>query len=315
MRTAIAVVSVLAALGAAEIGLRLFHPGAAFVSGNESVLWRDQSDFFKAVVIVDPDLGYRPRPGSQFYDEFGLLRTGEPHTLARTADRQRLLFLGDSATQRRTIELAARARLGSNRDYWNAGVEGYNTRQEVGYYARYLQPTQPDEVVLTLHNNDFENTPVVFFDEQDRIRVFTTEHASRGPNLWLFRHSYVYRLGYGLWLGVGGRRDFEQAAGEVRDSLRSLRDLLAVRQIRLAVLVLPIMAPPAEWSGSEQRNHDRALAILIELGIPHCDLLPALAHALLDGVEVQERPGDRLHGSREVAMYFVDLAIAQGLLR
>jgi hypothetical protein len=312
-RLLLALIAAVVALAGGEIALRVLRPGSAFVGGAEWDLWRQASDVFKEIVEVDPELGYRPRFGTRFYDEWGFLHTGDERVLARTPGRRRIVFLGDSATQRRAIELACRRRLAADVEIWNAGVEGYNTRQEVGYYMRFLHPAKPDLVVLTLHNNDFQSTPVVFFDEQDRLRVFTTGRTARGPNLWLFRNSYVYRLAFSLWVG-SGERDLDVAAGEVERSLRELRDFLQARGAGLSVLVLPVLAPPGEWTDAELLRHERALAIVRALGLPHCDLRAPLERAAAAGVPLQETPGDRLHPSPAVADRFADAAMAQRLL-
>ncbi len=51
---------------------------------------------------------------------------------------QRVLFLGDSVTARGGI-IAELASLYGNEqfEYWNAGVESYDTCQEVRYFERY----------------------------------------------------------------------------------------------------------------------------------------------------------------------------------
>ena len=71
------------------------------------------------------------------------------------------------------------------REWWNAGVEGFGTRQEMLFYARFNRPLRPDHVVLTIHNNDLTPTPIVFFDEDGRLDKVVAAHdvTNRGVRL------------------------------------------------------------------------------------------------------------------------------------
>ena len=66
---------------------------------------------------------------------------------------------------------SAAQELGAACEYWNAGVEGYSTLQELEYYRRYLAGIQADHVVLVFHLNDFVTTPVTLRDGERIISV------------------------------------------------------------------------------------------------------------------------------------------------
>ena len=81
--------------------------------------------------------------------------------------KQRILFLGDSITARGKIVSQLKQLYRTERyEYWNAGVEGYNTFQEVEFFKKHNQHINPDHVILIFTiPNDFEDTPVVFVDD------------------------------------------------------------------------------------------------------------------------------------------------------
>jgi hypothetical protein len=111
--------------------------------------------------VIDPDFGFRPILPSGSYTRFGTLANG--YAEAKRPGVTRLLFIGDSVTRRGHIVEALKSHYGSQEyEYWNAGVESFNTVQEVEYYRRFNRAIQPDHVILTFHLNDFETTPVWF---------------------------------------------------------------------------------------------------------------------------------------------------------
>src|SRR3990170_5571896 len=113
------------------------------------------------IYTADAKLGYRPVLGSSTYNAFGTrLNSYDPEMRPRVP---RILFLGDSVTSRESIIVPLKRLYGENRfEFWNAGVEGYNTLNEVEFYKRYNAAIEPDQVVLFFHNNDFQPTPVIF---------------------------------------------------------------------------------------------------------------------------------------------------------
>ncbi|MFY9342732.1 MAG: hypothetical protein WAT39_09600, partial [Planctomycetota bacterium] len=103
------------------------------------------------------------------------------------------------------------------------------------------------------------------------------------------------------------RDDVRRALGELQHLVRP--------PARLTVLVFPFMAERSTWLPAQSRAHDDALAILAELQIRHFDLLPVLAQALRDGIDVQEDPGDQWHPSPAMAARIAEHLVAQGLLQ
>ena len=98
----------------------------------------------RASFIKDDLLGFIPAMGGNSgYNEYGVRHN--TYTLAKPEGWRRILFIGDSIigygfTQRALQELTE----GKPIEYWNAGVFGYSTAQEVMFYKRFNRPVKPD---------------------------------------------------------------------------------------------------------------------------------------------------------------------------
>jgi hypothetical protein len=302
----------LAGVLAIEGILRLRAPRGTFGAGSELANFREGGARVRGSFELDPEMGFRPALGRGPYSRFGTLGDEYPET--KTPGVVRVLFAGDSVTARGRIVDALRDRYGDARyEYWNAGVESFNTVQEVRFYERYNRALHPDQVVLTFHLNDFETTPVAFVDGDDRLVVYAPSWPLRRPNRWLFRHSLAYRA----WLGLTnpGPRDRSAVSREVEDALRRLRDLVSADGGRLSVVVLPLLKPLDEWTSDELSRRSAIAAILRDLGIRSFDLVPVLEEVLArGGVRITETPDDVWHPSDAVARAFAARLQEQGLL-
>ena len=297
------------ALLGGEVGLRLWRPHGAFGAGWE-LHWtrRNESTRF---YTVDPEFGFRPILGTDLFNRYGTRVNGYP--IERDPGRRRLLFVGDSVTYRGRIIESIRRAYGQERfEYWNAGVESFNTVQEVKYYKRHNAAVQPDHVILSFHLNDLETTPVAFVNGEGRLVVYAPHVPLRRVSPWLFAHSYVYRLVLGAM--VDDRRGRAEIVQEVRRHVAELRDILAADGIALTVLVLPMFQPMAEWRPEEVEARRTILRVLAELGVRHFDLLEPLNEALAEGAVVREAPADPCHPSEAVAERFAAYLKRRGLL-
>jgi hypothetical protein len=224
------------------------------------------------------------------------------------------LFIGDSVTRRGHIVEALKSQYGSQEyEYWNAGVESFNTVQEVGYYRRFNRAIQPDHVILTFHLNDFETTPVAFQEADGTLVVYAPNWPVRRLNRWLFQHSYTYRY----WLGLVTPRKTSRSEiiEEVRASLVELQRMVAVDNGRLTVLVLPILRPFTDCKPEYKEYRRTILGMLESLRIRHFDLLMPLNEALADGAVVTETGDDLFwHPSPDAARYFAEYLRTQKLL-
>ncbi len=262
------------------------------------------------IFTVDPEFGFRPILGNGLYSKYGTKANTYP--IEKKPKVTRLLFVGDSVTHRAKMVDALKEVYGEAEfEYWNAGVESFNTVQEVNYYKRYNAAIEPDHVILTFHINDFETTPIAFNHEGDGLIVYAPNKPLRDLNPWLFKHSHLYRFVINLTDDAGDNR--EAIVAEAEDSLKDLRDTLAEDQIPLTVLILPVFIPYEEWQPHEKEARDQILPILEGLGIRYFDLFEISAQAIEDGVNVQEA-GGHWHPSREVSALFAAYLFENGLL-
>jgi hypothetical protein len=299
-------------IGTVEIFYRFKAPYRAFGGARELPQFRRGGSAVAATFVVDPDFGFRPVFDNGHYTAFGTLANDYP--LTKSNGKKRLLFIGDSVTRRGHIVNALKDVYGSLKyEYWNAGVESFNTVQEVRYYKHFNRALRPDEVLLTFHLNDFETTPVAFREANGSLVVYAPNVPVQRINPWLFEHSYFYRS----WIGMTTARKTERVAiiNEVRVSLAELKRMVDADGARLTVLVLPILRPVSDWSAGFLENRRRILDILGSLQVRYFDLLDPLNQALADGVSVVEEGDDLFwHPSPEVAKYFGAYLRSKGLL-
>ena len=298
------------------LAIEVFHrfkaPYRALGGAQELPQFRRGAPDTLSAFVVDPDFGFRPKLGSGSYTRFGTLANGYSET--KRPGVTRLLFIGDSVTRRGQIVEALRAQYGSQHyEYWNAGVESFNTVQEVAYYKRFNRPIDPDHVILTFHLNDFETTPVAFREADGTLVVYAPNRPIQRLNPWLFQHSYTYRY----WLGLLSSRKAARSAiiEEVRASLAELQRVVAADHARLTVLGLPILRPLNDWKPEYREYRRLILQMLTSLPIRHFDLILPLNKALADGVIVTETGDDLFwHPSPEVAAYFAKYLRTQKIL-
>ena len=101
---------------------------------------------------------------------------------------------------------------------------------------------------------------------------------------------------------------------KVEQSLAELKKVVEADGAKLSVVLLPILAPPAEWKGVEKESREYSLRILKSLELPVYDLLGTLEKALAEGVNVEEIPGDTWHPSQELADRFAEYLADEEIL-
>lgn len=113
--------------------------------------------------MLDPGLGYRPKLDGRIFSVLGTRINDYP--LEKIKDIRRILFIGDSVVGQGMVDGALKKLYGEKYyEYWNAGVAGYNTVEEVLYYKKFdLNKINPDHVILIFNFNDYSTTPVAFF--------------------------------------------------------------------------------------------------------------------------------------------------------
>ena len=301
----------------AEMYLRKKHSDYdLFNAGYEKPWFRGSRADLSKVFAVDPDIGFCPIiPGPQ-YNEFGTLRNS--YSPEKTDNVERLLFVGDSVTRIGFIVEALKEASGDRpREFWNAGVDSFNTVQELNYFKKFNHAVRPDHVILTFHNNDFETTPIVFLNSQGKMVLFSPFLPRNQVNEVLFRKSYLYRMLIGKSIARRQNEGRKQIVAEVKTSLQEFRDILSREGIRFTVLVHPVLLPLEKWAPSEIQNHETVIQILKDLEIRYYDLSEPLWEALRQGINPRWDmwKNDKAHPSPEMATLFSDYLLKQGLMR
>ena len=304
LRLLLLVVSLAFALLLVEGALHVLWPLDDVIPGQDDD-WRNLEKgvkkAFVAVFVADDELGYRPVLESASeewfpYGDHGTLKN--PYPLEKRPGVQRLLFIGDSVVFRGKFVAAVRELLGDDKhEYWNAGVEGYSTLQEVAYYRRFNRAIKPDRVVLVFHNNDFRVTPALFPDKDGNLTFIYPDRPVKNLNPWLFANSQIYRRIVNMRISQMPKYTFEENVRDARDALEELAELCKADGIPLDVVLLPMFLPYTQWGEEYQRSRNESLKIFGGLGIDHVDLYGAMGRAFDAGVAVQESPADRLHPS------------------
>jgi hypothetical protein len=287
-----------------ELGLRLLYPNSAVGGATKFEFEVGAYKNYQA----DSETGFMPKLGNGFYDEVGCL----PNCYAlHEAHAPRLLFVGDSVTRRgKIIEALEKAYGSKNFEYWNAGVESFNVAQELVFFRRHNAAVNPKHVILTLHNNDYLETPLVFA-RGGKLEIFATHRTRESINPWLFENSHSYRWISG-WILSSSQRS--QQRERMRADLAAFAEEASQRGAAFSVLVLPVLKDEKAWKSVELSNHLTSLELLKELKIRHFDLRLPLQKALAKGVAVEQEPGDSWHPSPEVSDYFASYLKEQQLL-
>ncbi len=306
---ALIIIIAVAAVALSEIYLRRIEANSGFQLGHELRWMRRNKADLAQVFTIDPDFGFRPILGNELYNEYGTLNNG--YRLEASPGVARLLFVGDSVTRRGRIVDALKEAYGEGRfEYWNAGVESFNTAQEVQYYIRYNSIIKPDHVILTFVYNDFGTTPIAFFNRENKLVVYAPNASCGEVNPWLFRHSYLYRFIRGNQLAA--QPDYLDSVrtmgiSEVRRSLEELGELLDRDGIAFTVLILPKLKPPEQWEPYEREQRTAVIRIVEELNIKYFDLYAVVTEAIKEGIRPGETSRDHWHPgpelSRKIAGY------------
>lgn len=253
------------------------------------------------------DLRWRYSPGGP-HNSLGL------HDIERgpkAEDEYRILFLGDSLLySSETLSgefVPQRVARGLSEDFGrvegiNAGVPGYTTWQELRFLVHHGLAMEPDRVLLCFVFNDvfdpylhkLNEDLTLTWDPQTRLNRFYT-HAL--PGSLVARSSLAHetwRLVDLLAARLSGRGsyEFENMSDQwlawkrhpwrrVEQRLRSMRDLLAQRQIPLDLVVFPVreqFEPDKRARNPDYlfRPQRELQAIAEQLNIPRLDLTEAI---------------------------------------
>ncbi len=216
----------------------------------------------------DDELGYRPNTGGDsLYDGHGAFKN--EYSLEKAPGNTRVLFIGDSIA---AIGYLSAAVKGLNQaggyEYWNMGVHGYSTRQELKYFERYGRKLRPDIVILEFCLNDFDGTPVVLKDENGKTIVANLYLGEEHFNYWLYKHSTLYRLYLSLKASVSDRAGLVE---DVRKNIKKMQQYAREDGFALRVVVYPLLLEYDQWPESYKTQRQDAVALLKDLGVEFYD--------------------------------------------
>lgn len=287
-KTSLVLCGLVAGVLLLEVFIRLVGPAMLEYDGGAEHLYFDRPELLpEEYRAAHPCLGRPPPP---------------------RAGGDRVLFLGDSVTRRaRIIDALRRHHRGRKLQWLNAGIAGYNTQQEVGLYRRCCRWLRAGHVVLTMHNNDFQQNRLIF-QRPFSARQVQLDLDRLGPvERLLTYNSHVYRLILGRPGIVGedpvGQGQWWRARARMEQDLRQLRQMVSADGARLSVVLLPSLKT-GRLPRPARTSHRSALQILRRLGIRHFDLQQVFFQAQADGVVLHESPGDFRHPSQELADRF-----------
>ena len=329
------VVPASALLVTLELGLSPFNKGAQNLT---------------TIYMKDESLGWRLRPGAEDVwggvrvriNDKGL--RGPEVDYAESKDTLRILYLGDSVTFGYRldtpeqafpyrVEAILEARLGIEIETINAGVGGYSPWQERIYLEEEGIKYAPDLVVLSFVLNDVT--------EQFGLRRFggqgvgwqlqntvsgTMERMLRGSSIWYFVRQASARLRFGENVAEGARRQeslevedlaINPDASHVREAWeKTLSDVDGMVQycgehdIPVVLVVWPFVfqfSDPVALSAPQQTLIEFAGA----RGVEVIDLLPPLAKATADGLEVEDLFLDEDHPSEQGSLVVAGILAAR----
>ena len=294
-----------------EIYLRLTRPGDTFGVARELPWMRRNRQDLSRVFTTDPAFGFRPILDGRLYSEFGTLVNNYP--IERRPGVMRLLFIGDSVTARGKLVESLKKVYGMEQyEYWNAGVESFNTLQEIAYYRAFNRKIRPDHVILTFIYNDLGTTPIAFFDDNNRLTVYSPSRPRQRVNFLLFQHSHAYRwfLAY-----LSSRQEAEEDIyRDIKSALTGLKEELEREGIVFTVIILPKLKPREKWKEWEHRTRELIGRLMDESQVLYFDLFEPALEALADGTPGGERPHDHWHPGEEIAARLAAYLQQQGLL-
>ncbi len=297
--------TLLVAVSAAEGLCRLWAPGGQLGASDLAGFLRS-SEQAVGMLVVDDELGHAPDLRGPAYAADGVVAASRTSGRA-SAD---VLFLGDSVTYRDHLRVAL-ARMLPGLELWNAGVEAFNPIQELVWYERCLHTVEARQVVLTLHNNDLQYTPLgMLSDAGFEIR---SPERTASFSLDAYAQSALYRL----WVNASNRwlaatPQPARLAADVREALQRLAADLQRRGVGFFVLLLPPLLPEAEWTAEEREAYRLERQMMEELAIAHLDAGDVVAQLHAAGFDVRQTPGDRWHPSQGAAQAIMHAAVSAG---
>lgn len=239
--------------------------------------WRSANKNIQQCYKFSEKLGFEPIPDKcKEYDNTYFSTKNSTHILGATSkENYIILALGDSITHRgsytKELENYLNKKYPEKYNYQviNAGVEAYNTAQEVELLKSKLLALNPKMVILQFCMNDFESTPVVIKDNNKILFYSSKKDFVYDINPFLFEHSNLYRYFIFMSDRFSNRNYQKEGETSVSKSLDLFKDTLEERKIPYGVIVYPLFD-----SNLGKKEHATIIDLLKAKQINYLDLLP-----------------------------------------
>ena len=261
----------------------------------------------------DKVLAYKPLMGPDYnYSKYGALHNS--YNFEKPAGVTRVLFTGDSICALAYLtdnvkELSPK----KDYEYWTTGVFGYATQQELDYFRRYGRKLKPDIVILEFCLNDWDGTPVILKDDQDKTIVANLYLGTEHFNYWLFKNSTLYRVYLSLMASATNRASL---IDDVKRRMSIFQKYGEQDGFDFRVVVYPELDKMSKWPEKFLKERGDILRILKELNIKHYDVAPLLDRALAHHPRKWARlkPDDHFHPSNAFSRMIAEEVIKHGFL-
>lgn len=249
-----------------EAALRVFPEERPLLS-NQDIIWdhwrgdkpsdiQELAEVYNDFAMYDPLLGYIKR--SMDFEE----------RLFRIRDGYKVMLVGDSITgnghyYRALITNIYEAHIGKRFNFINAGVGGWDTKQEFDYLRSRGVNYKPDLVVLQFCLNDFNITPVFWKGGDGKFFAYNAGHWGQYLNYNFISYSRLVQKLLPMLLQYFPQSDALDAE-KVKNSLRGIDQLSREHGFDLRIVLFPYYRKPKKV---DLKMHQMIRRIIKELSL------------------------------------------------
>lgn len=302
-------ISLVVGIVLAEILLYAIDPHGGFGAARQLDWVRTGGPEIDKSVLIDPELGLRPRLNHGLYNDYGTV--ANTYSIEKPPGTVRVLVLGSQAVFSGQFVEALHRFHQDQVEIWNGGVPSYGTMQTINFYRKYQSRIQADKIILVMATIDLIPAPITYRDNRQNIVALVPYSARSSLNSFLFTYSHIYRLIAGIRTVLTNPE--QSVLREIQAGLSDLGATLKREDKELFVVSLPLMFPEEMWSIAEKERHAAMLEMLKNTPIPHIDLLPPFRSALQEKLDVRQHAGNPFEPTLVLAEHFISYLDEHGL--
>jgi lysophospholipase L1-like esterase len=247
-------------------------------------------------------LGFR---GSEWLDEPNtnkILALGDSYTFGwALADHE--TFPAQLETQLQDVSYAVHV--------LNAGIPGYNTRQELGLLRQIIQTVQPDLVIVGFVMNDAQPAGFAQVPVSPRVSYEFASSWAFSELIELFKHALRLPVkGSKYVAGRGYLEDFRSDGPgwrEVKESLSEIAATCQARNVPVILVVFPDVTQRLDSSYPYRPIHNQVMAAAHESKIPAYDLMRVFDGENSETLRVPWESHPNMEANRQVAAFLTRL--------